>query len=182
MSGEIERLLDTVGWDILGALQDNARLSFSELGRRVGLSAPAAAERVKRMEDAGIIRGYRLEIGFEPLGLPIAALIRVSAPEEKCPGLTSLVKSLPEVLECHHVTGSDSFVLKVVTESVGHLEAVIAALGRWGTPTTSIILSSPVVARGVAAPPTAWPLRKAAARGASPATSARAGGRERRAR
>ena len=173
MSGEIERLLDAVGWGLLAALQDNARLSFSELGRRVGLSAPAAAERVKRMEDAGIIRGYRLEIGFEPLGLPIAALIRVSAPEEKCPGLTTLVKSLPEVLECHHVTGSDSFALKVVAESVGHLEAVIAALGRWGTPTTSIILSSPVATRAVSEPPVAWPLRKVAAR-ATTATSARA--------
>ena len=167
MSAQIERLLDAVGWGILTALQDNARLSFSELGRRVGLSAPAAAERVKRMEDAGIIRGYRLDLGFEPLGLPIAALIRVSAPEEKCPGLKALVKGLPEVRECHHVTGADSFVVKVVAESVGHLEAVIAAIGRWGTPTTSIILSSPVATRAVSEPPASWPLRKTAARAAA---------------
>lgn len=140
MSLRIERLLDEVGWQLLAALQEDARLSFTELGCRVGLSAPAAAERVRRLEDAGIIRGYRLELGLEPLGLPISALIRVSAPEEKCPGLKAFVAGVPEVLECHHVTGSDSFA-------------------RWGTPTTSIILSSPVGRRAVS-PPEAWPLRK----------------------
>jgi Lrp/AsnC family leucine-responsive transcriptional regulator len=159
MSLRIDRLLDEVGWRLLEALQEDARLSFSELGRRVGLSAPAAAERGRRLEDAGIIRGYRLELGLEPLGLPISALIRVSAPEEKCPGLKAFVAGVPEVLECHHVTGSDSFVLKVAASSVGHLEAVIEALGRWGTPTTSIILSSPVGRRAVT-PPAAWPLRR----------------------
>jgi Lrp/AsnC family transcriptional regulator, leucine-responsive regulatory protein len=160
MGLRIDRLLDDVGWRLLEALQENARLSWSDLGRRVGLSAPAAAERVRRLEDAGIIRGYRLDLGLEPLGLPITALIRVSAPEEKCPGLKAFVKTLPEILECHHVTGSDSFALKVVASSVGHLEAVIEALGRWGTPTTSIILSSPVGRRAVSEPE-AWPLRKA---------------------
>jgi len=159
MGLQIERLLDEVGWQLLAALQENARLSFSELGRRVGLSAPAAAERVRRLEDAGIIRGYRLELGLELLGLPIAALIRISAPEEKCPGLKAFVAGVPEVLECHHVTGSDAFVLKVVASSVGHLEAVIEALGRWGTPSTSIILSSPVGRRAITEPG-GWPLRR----------------------
>lgn len=159
MSLRIERVLDDVGWELLAALQENARMSFSDLGRRVGLSAPAAAERVRRLEDAGVIRGYRLELGFEPLGLPITALIRVSAPEEKCPGLKAFVGGLPEVLECHHVTGGDSYVLKVVAASVGHLEAVIEGLGRWGTPTTAIVLSSPVGRRTVSAP-AAWPLRR----------------------
>jgi DNA-binding Lrp family transcriptional regulator len=73
--------------------------------------------------------------------------------------LKAFVATLPEVLECHHVTGGDSFVLRVVATSVGHLEAVIEALGRWGTPTTSVILSSPVSRRGVSQPPSAWPLR-----------------------
>jgi Lrp/AsnC family leucine-responsive transcriptional regulator len=155
----IERVLDEIGWRLLEALQADARLSFSALGRRVGLSAPAVAERVRRLEDAGIIRGYRLELGLEPLGLPISALIRVSAPEEKCPGLKAFVAGLPEVLECHHVTGSDSFVLRVAASTVGHLEAVIEALGRFGTPTTSIILSSPVARRALSSPAT-WPLRR----------------------
>lgn len=171
MRPHIERLVDGIGWRILAALQENARIPFSELGRQVGLSPPAVAERVRRMEDAGLIRGYRAELDLAPLGLPIGAVIRVSAPEEKCPGLKALVRTLPEVLECHHVTGSDSFVLKVTAESVGHLEAVIEALGRWGTPTTSIILSSPVRLRGIADPPASWPLRKAAARAAAAPTA-----------
>ena len=160
MDRRIERVLDEVGWQLLAALQDDARLSFSELGRRVGLSAPAAAERVRRLEDAGVIRGYRLDLGLETLGLPITALIRVAAPEEKCAGLKAFVAGLDEVLECHHVTGSDAFVLKVAASSVGHLEAVIEGVGRWGTPATSIILSSPVARREITSP-AAWPLRRA---------------------
>jgi Lrp/AsnC family transcriptional regulator, leucine-responsive regulatory protein len=85
MRRHFERVLDPVGWRILAALQESARLSFTELGRRVGLTGPAVAERVRRLEEAGVIRGYRVELGFESLGLTIAALIRVSAPEEKYP-------------------------------------------------------------------------------------------------
>jgi Lrp/AsnC family leucine-responsive transcriptional regulator len=143
-----ERLLDETGWRILDALQANARVAFSDLGRQVGLSAPAVAERVRRMEDAGLITGYRVELGLEKLGFPIAALIRVAAPEEKCPRLKSLVQGLAEVLECHHVTGVDAYVLKVVATSMKHLESVIEAIARHGgTPATAVILSSPV-ARG----------------------------------
>ena len=162
-----ENGLDAVGWSILGALQENARISFAALGRRVGLTAPAAAERVRQMEDAGVIRGYRAEVGLERLGLAVTAVIRVSAPEEKCPALTACVKTLAEVVECHHVTGSDSYVLRVIATSVGHLEAVIETLGRFGTPTTSIILSSPVAARAVAEPPVTWPLARTASRRAA---------------
>ena len=137
--------LDEKGWRILDALQDNARIPFSELGRRVGLSAPAVAERVRRMEDAGLITGYRLELGLEKLGFPIVAIIRVAAPEEKCARLKALADSLAEVLECHHVTGADAYVLKVAATSVKHLESVIEAIARHGgTPATAVVLSSPV--------------------------------------
>lgn len=149
MSDKIERLLDKAGRDILQALQENARVSWSALGRRVGLSAPAVAERVRRMEDAGLVTGYRADVDLEKLGLPVSAIIRVSAPEEKCPPLKALIKTLPEVLACHHVTGSDAYVLTVAAASVKHLESVIERLGRYGTPTTSVILSSPVTARPV---------------------------------
>jgi Lrp/AsnC family leucine-responsive transcriptional regulator len=147
MKQSIERLLDDLGWRILCALQEDARVSFSELGRRVGLSGPAVTERVRRLEEAGIIGGYRVELGLDRLGLSIGALIRVSAREEDCPALKALARALPEVLECHHVTGGDSFVLRVAVTSVGHLEAVIEKLGRHGTPSTSVILSSPVRSR-----------------------------------
>jgi len=149
MTFRIERTLDEVGWRILVALQEDARLSFSALGRRVGLSPPAAAERVRRLEDAGIITGYRVELALERLGFPMTAIIRVTAPEEKFRQLKATVRNLTEVLECHHVTGADSLVLKVAAVSVAHLERVIEALGRHGMPTTGIILSSPVPRRAI---------------------------------
>jgi Lrp/AsnC family leucine-responsive transcriptional regulator len=149
MTFRTERLLDDVGWRVLTALQADARLSFSELGRRVGLSPPAAAERVRRLEEAGIIGGYRAELNVEKLGFPITAIIRVSAPEQHFARLKALVLELAEVLECHHVTGADSLVLKATARSVGHLEKVIEQLGRYGTPTTSIVLSSPVGRRAI---------------------------------
>jgi Lrp/AsnC family leucine-responsive transcriptional regulator len=167
MTRRTENGLDALGWSILGALQENARVSFAELGRRVGLTAPAAAERVRQMEDAGIIRGYGVDVGLDRLGLTVTAVIRVSAPEDRCPALKACVKTLPEVAECHHVTGSDAYVLRVNATSVGHLEAVIETLGRFGTPTTSIILSSPVAARAVAEPPVGWPLARTASRRAA---------------
>jgi Lrp/AsnC family leucine-responsive transcriptional regulator len=144
----MDRRLDPTGWRILDLLQENARMPFSELGRRVGLSASAVAERVRRMEDAGLITGYRAELALDKLGFPIVAIIRVAAPEEKCARLKALVQSLAEVLECHHVTGSDAYVLRVVASSMKHLESVIEAIARQGgTPATSVVLSSPV-ARG----------------------------------
>ena len=105
MSDRIERLLDDTGWEILRACRRTRAVSWSVLGRRVGLSAPAVAERVRRMEDAGLITGYRAQVDPARLGFAVPAIIRVSAPEEKCPALKSLVKSLPEVRDCHHVTG-----------------------------------------------------------------------------
>jgi Lrp/AsnC family leucine-responsive transcriptional regulator len=145
MAAGAERLLDDTGWRILDALQANARIPFAELGRHVGLSAPAVAERVRRMEDAGLITGYRVQLGLDKLGFPIVALVRVAAPEEKCPRLKTLVDGLAEVLECHHVTGTDAYVLKVVATSMKHLESVIEAIARHGgTPATSVVLSSPV--------------------------------------
>ena len=148
----MERVLDDVGWRILAALQADARLSFSELGRRVGLSPPAAAERVRRLEDAGIITAYRAELDREKLGFAVSAIIRVSAPEQHFARLKALAAGLVEVREAHHVTGPDSLVLKVSAISVGHLEGVIEQLGRYGTPTTAVILSSPVRGRAVHEP------------------------------
>jgi len=148
----LESLLDDTGWRLLAALQADARLSFSELGRRVGLSPPAAAERVRRLEDAGVITGYRALVDPEKAGYAISAIIRVSAPEHQFARLKALAAELVEVREAHHVTGSDSLVLTVSATSVGHLETVIGELGRCGTPTTAIILSSPVAPRALAPP------------------------------
>jgi Lrp/AsnC family transcriptional regulator, leucine-responsive regulatory protein len=143
MALDNERLLDETGWHILEVLQENARLSFSELGQRVGLSSPAVAERVRRMEDAGIITGYRAEVNTAKIGYPITAIIRVSnSPGERCTRLTASVQAIPEVLECYRVTGSDSLVMKVRASSVEHLEALIDRLSEHGQLTTSIVLST----------------------------------------
>lgn len=143
MTSEIERLLDATGWQILHELQQNARLSFSELGQRVGLSSPAVTERVRRMEDAGIIIGYRAEINTAKVGFPITAIIRMSAPGD-CKQLNATVRAFPEVLESYRVAGGDSAIIKVIAASMEHLEEIIDRLSVHGSPTTSIVLSAPV--------------------------------------
>lgn len=143
MALEIERLLDETGWQILHELQQNARLSFSELGQRVGLSSPAVAERVRRMEDAGIIAGYHAEINTAKVGYPVAAIIRMNA-QGDCRQLNAVVSTFPEVVESYRVTGGDSVIMKVLATSVEHLETIIDRLLEHGSPTTSLILSAPV--------------------------------------
>ena len=147
MTLDIERLLDETGWRILQALQENARLSFSELGQRVGLSSPAVAERVRRLEDAGIIKGYRAEIDTTKVGYPITAIIRLQAQGERCTRFPAYAQEIPEVLECYRVTGSDALIMRVMIASVEHLETIIDRLSDHGPLTTSIVLSTPVAKR-----------------------------------
>jgi Lrp/AsnC family leucine-responsive transcriptional regulator len=143
--------LDDVSWRILIALQENARLSYSELGRRVGLTPPAVAERVRRLEEAGIITGYRVDLDLEKLGLTLTAIIRLAPRGRPSSELSGMLSSLPEILECHHVTGEDCYVMKVAVSSVHHLEAFIERLLRHGgESTTSLVLSSPVTHRVIA--------------------------------
>jgi Lrp/AsnC family transcriptional regulator, leucine-responsive regulatory protein len=142
-----ESPLDDVSWRILCELQRNARLSFTELGRRVGLTPPAVAERVRRLEDAGIITGYRLELDVERLGLPLLAFIRLAVRGTTGSEVSQLVGRLPEVLECHHVTGEDCYVMKVAVPSMRHLEGLLERLLRFGNTTTSVVISSPVTRR-----------------------------------
>jgi Lrp/AsnC family leucine-responsive transcriptional regulator len=149
MTTEIERLLDNTGWRILEELQRNARLTFSELGRRVNLSAPAAAERVRRMEEAGIITGYSAEVSAEKVGLPLLAFVRIEVPGANHKRVEALARELPEVLECHRATGTDCFLMKVVLASTDHLRVLLDRLVPWGSPITSIVISSPVPGRGV---------------------------------
>jgi Lrp/AsnC family leucine-responsive transcriptional regulator len=134
--------LDEKNWKIVAELQRNGRISFAELGRRVGLTLPAVAERVRKMEDAGIITGFRAEIDPAKIGLPIAAFIRISVVSDVLARINRTVREMPEVLECHRGTGADSFTLKVAAESVEHLESLIDKLTPFGTTSTSIILST----------------------------------------
>jgi Lrp/AsnC family leucine-responsive transcriptional regulator len=143
------KLLDEKGWRILSELQQDARLSFAELGRRVGLSTPSAAERVHNLEAAGILTGYHARLDLAKLGLPILAIVRVNVVGDVLAKITALVREMPEVLECHRGTGGDSFTLKVAVADVAHLERVIDRLTPHGTTATSIVLSSPVSGRVV---------------------------------
>ena len=144
---DCERLLDDVGRRILRELQENPRITYAELGRRVGLTLPAVAERVHRLEEAGIITGYRVELNTEKIGLPITAFIRIATNDVKSGQIDALAQSLPEVLECHRITGADSYIMKVAVASVQHLELLIRRLLNHGQPTTSIVLTSPVTHR-----------------------------------
>ncbi len=141
--------LDEVNWRILVALQENARVSFTELGRRVGLTPPAVAERVRRLEEAGVITAYRAEVDVAKLGLSLTAIIRLAPRGGDAREIGRLVRALPEVLECDHVTGDDCYVLRVAVPSMGHLEALLEQLLRRGNTTTSMVLSSPVTHRVV---------------------------------
>lgn len=142
-----EKLLDNVGWDILCALQEDARLSYAEIGRRVGLTAPAVMERVRRLEDAGVITGYRAQVDVTKLGLSVIAILRVRYPGDRYKQIHRLASECVEVLECHHVTGDDCLILKVATASMQHLETLIGQFGMYGQTTTSIVMSSPVTER-----------------------------------
>src|SRR5438445_939116 len=138
MALEIEKLLDDTGWRLLQEVQQNVRLSYSELGQRVGLSSPAVAVRIHRMEDAGILSGYHVEINRARIGYPITAIIRMSTfAGERCTRFAGFVQDLPEVLECYRVTGSDSLILKVMASSIEHLETLIDHLSAHGQLTTS---------------------------------------------
>ena len=136
-------MLDSVDWALLEALQENARLSFSELGRQVNLSQPAVAERVKKLEKAGIIVGYRAQVDYGRLGLPIFATIglTLSSTEEQ---FLETLKEIPAIYECLTVTGEDCYKLRARVSSIEALERLMKKLGRYGKTTTSIVLSTPL--------------------------------------
>jgi Lrp/AsnC family transcriptional regulator, leucine-responsive regulatory protein len=140
-------LLDEVNVRLLNELQLDPRLTMSELGRRVGMSAPAVTERVRRMEEAGIILGYRLEINPVPLGLPISAYVRIRPNPGRLPKVAELAEQIPEVVECHRITGEDCFILKIHIPAMDQLDRILDCLLMYGTTTTSIIQSSPVPLR-----------------------------------
>jgi Lrp/AsnC family leucine-responsive transcriptional regulator len=141
--------LDRISWKIVEELQQDGRLSWAELGRRVGLTTPAVAERVYRLEQEGVIRGFHADISLERLGMPILTFVRLSmaGPEPLVRAFQEKVKKWQEVLECHRVTGSDSFILKARVVSVEHLERLLDKLGHFGSTSTATVLSSPVLQR-----------------------------------
>jgi Lrp/AsnC family transcriptional regulator, leucine-responsive regulatory protein len=139
--------MDTIDWNILKELQIDARTSFAELGRRVGLTTPAVIERVRKLEDARIITGYRADIDTSKVGLPITAFVRMSISGVDYSQIVKAAEETKEILECHRGTGGDSFIMKVAVADVEHLQNLIDKLTPYGITTTSIVLSSPVKKR-----------------------------------
>jgi len=141
--------LDPIAWKILEALQHNARLSFAELGRNIGLSTPAVAERVRRLEEAGVITGYHAAVDMAKLGVPIRVLVRLTihGGDLQVQRTVAAMKDLVEISRCHRITGAESFVIEANVVSIRHLEALIDRLSTLGATSTSTVLSSPVQRR-----------------------------------
>jgi Lrp/AsnC family transcriptional regulator, leucine-responsive regulatory protein len=144
---ETTEFLDEYARNLLIELARNARASYADLGRRVGLSPSAVAERMRRMEEEGIIQGYSVDIARETLGLEILAVIRMTCDGTHYHPFLKFVKTLSEVRVCHHVTGGDAFFLEVAAASIEELEQLIERLLPYGIPTTSLVFSSPVARR-----------------------------------
>jgi Lrp/AsnC family leucine-responsive transcriptional regulator len=141
--------LDTTNRRLLAELQEDARLTLAELGRRVGLSSPAVAERLQRLEQQGAIRGYRAELDPRALGLSLTAIVRIRPAPGQLQNVAELAKQTPEVVECHRITGEDCYFMKAHVRDVVHLEEVIDHFVALGQTTTSIMQSSPVPNRGL---------------------------------
>ncbi|GHA84893.1 transcriptional regulator [Streptomyces termitum] len=140
---------DATDWRILDALQAQGRASYAELARAVSMSPSAVTERVRRLEEAGVITGYTAVVDHERLGLPILAFVRLRYPTGNYKPFHDLIAATPEVLEAHHVTGDDCFVLKVAARSMRHLEEISGKVGTLGSVTTSVVYSSPLPRRAV---------------------------------
>jgi len=134
--------LDSKDHAILAALQADGRAPLSELGRRIGLSQPAMSERVRRLEDRGVITGYSARIDPSALGLSTSAIIRLRTTHEHIAACLKRFADMPQVIEVHRVTGEDCFVIRVIVPAPSELEGLVDALARFGPVTTSVILRS----------------------------------------
>ncbi|HET6710301.1 Lrp/AsnC family transcriptional regulator [Amycolatopsis sp.] len=140
--------LDPTDWAILAELQRDARLPLTELGRRVNLSASAATERLRRLETAGVIGGYRAEVDLGKVGYPVLAVVRLKYPGSRHEPLHKLLDERSEILECLRTTGDDCYVLKIAAASMAHLERTVDELAQFGSTTTNIVYTQTLPYRG----------------------------------
>ena len=144
MANKKEFQVDQVNRKILEEIQNDARLSYSEIGRRVGLTPPAVAERIKRLEENGVINGIHARLTNEKLGRELQAFVKLRTQTRHYPAVLKLSETNPEIIECHHLTGEASFLIKVSAFSIQTLNELITRLSDFGETETSIILSSPM--------------------------------------
>lgn len=152
MTFRSEKPLDDVDWRLLELLQADGRLSFKELGRRISLSAPAVAERVRRLEEAGVITGYRAQVDARRAGQPLQAFVEMRCALAGCLLKTSKSEDYPEVVEIHRLSGDHCTMLKVRTASLEHFEGLLERLGKHGELRSSVVLSTQFEGRPVQPP------------------------------
>src|SRR5215475_5679173 len=142
------KLLDEVNLRLLEELSREGRLGMAELGRRVGMSAPAVAERVQRLERAGVITGYRAEVDPAAVGFPVSAVVRIRPAPGQLQRIPEIARETPEVVECYRITGEDCYLLRLHLRAIDDLEDTLDRFTPYGLTTTSIIHSAPVPRRG----------------------------------
>ena len=133
----------------MAEIQTDARLSFSEIGRRIGLTSPAVGERVKRLEENGVILGYHTQLAPNLTGREVQAIVELTTQTRHYPAIHRLAETHPAIIECHHMTGNISFVFKISAYSLQSLNDLIEELGTYGETQTAIILSSPLVRKNL---------------------------------
>jgi Lrp/AsnC family leucine-responsive transcriptional regulator len=146
-SADNRQLIDQIDEKIVGELLEDGRLPIAELGRRVNLSSPAVAERVKRLERTGVITGYRAQVDPRALGYELLAIVRVKPAARQLPKIPELAAEIPQVVECHRITGEDCFYLKVYLRSIDELSGLLDQFLVYGETTTSIVNSTPIPLR-----------------------------------
>ena len=144
--------MDELDWKVLGFLQRNGRMTYTELARLVHLSVPAVTERVRRLEEAGVIEGYAARVNPAAAGYPVGALVGITVPQPAKAKFLKLLDTIPEVLDCHHVTGADSYIMRLVAVSMTDLERLIERINLYGETRTSIVMSTPLPSRALERP------------------------------
>lgn len=140
-------LADARNIELIRLLQEDPRANIAELARRIGMSAPSVRERLTRLEEAGVIRGYRLDLDPGALGWPITAYVRIRPMPGQLAKIAELATSIPQVAECHRITGEDCFILKVYLASIESMDGILDRFLAFGQTTTSLVQSSPVPLR-----------------------------------
>ena len=144
--------LDPKAWKLLAALQADGRAPLKSLAAAAGLSIAATAERLKRLQEAGIVRGVHAVVDPARAGRPVQAIVGITTPQPHKQALLKALRARTEVLECHHVTGADSYVMTVAVADMAALEAFLGDINRWGETRTAIVMSTPITRRGVQPP------------------------------
>jgi Lrp/AsnC family leucine-responsive transcriptional regulator len=152
MANSTKPELDMTDWRILEELQRDGRINFAELGRRVALTQPAVADRVRKLERRGIIQGYSARLNLSSLGFSILAFVNVKYPPADYEEYEEILRGSDEILECHHVTGHDCFIAKVAATSMEHLERINKELAATGSVQTTVVYSTPISHRVISNP------------------------------